>query len=198
MFHNSVQGERRVLVLISWTGSWSRAGLWARPGAGPGGGSFGRWLGASLGRWLLLRRVGARPAPGPGLRLNIPFTIFFGRARPGPGSGPRLLRLLLGSAVRAWTPVRLGFGFALWSGLPAFGPGTGAVFASWPGFRSFKERERESLFCIACSAIAAAVNICQRGSSCTGWINSGALTGNGFWRHYGICCGCSDFSDFCF
>lgn len=142
MFHNSVQGERGVVVLISWTGSWSWAGLWARPGAGPGG-SFGRRLGASLGRRLLLRRVGARPAPGPGLRLSIPFTIFFGRSRPGPGSGPGLLRLLLGSAVRAWPPVRLGFGFALWSGLPAFGSGTGAVFASWPGFRSFKEREKE-------------------------------------------------------
>lgn len=160
MFRNSVQGERRVLVLISWTGSWSRAGLWARPGAGPGRSSFGWRLGASLGRWLLLRRVGARPAPGPGLRLSIPFTIFFGRSRPGPGSGPGLLRLLLGSAVRAWTPVRLGFRFALWSGLPAFGSGTGAVFASWPGFRSCKERD--SLFCMACSTLPAAVNTSVR------------------------------------
>lgn len=186
----------RVPVLISWTGSWSWAGLWARPGAGPGGGSFGRWLRASLGRWLLLWRVGTRSAPGPGLRLSIPFTIFFWRSRPGPGSGPGLLRLLLGSAVRAWTPVRLGFGFALWPGLPAFGSGTGAVFASWPGFRSFKERD--SLFSMACSVLPEAVNICQVGSSCTGSVNSGALTGNGFWRHSGICCGCSDFSDFCF
>lgn len=58
--------------------------------------------------------------------------------------------------------------------------------------------ERKSLFCMACSALPAAVTICQQGSPCTGSVDSEALTGNGFWRHYGICCGCSDSSDFCF
>lgn len=136
MFHNSVQGKRRVLVLISWTRSWSRTRLWTRSGTGPRCSSFGWWLWTSLGRWLLLWRIGTRPTPWPGLRLSISFTIFFGRSRSGPGPGPRLLRLLLRSAVRARTPVRLGFRFALWSRFPAFRSGTWAVFASWPGFRS--------------------------------------------------------------
>lgn len=144
MFHNSVQFKRRVLVLISWTRSWSWARLWTRSGTGPRCSSFGWWLWTSLGRWLLLWRIGTRPTPWPGFRLSISFTIFFGRSRPGPGPGPRLLRLLLGSAVRARTPVRLGFRFALWSRLPAFRSGTWAVFASWPGFRSFEKKDSYS------------------------------------------------------
>ena len=159
MFRNSVQCERRVLVLISWTRSWSWARFWTRSGAGPRGSSFGWWLWTSLGRLLLLRRIGTGPTPWPGLRLSISFTIFFGRSRPGPGSGPRLLRLLLGSAVRAWTPVRLGFRFALWSRLPAFRSGTWAVFASRPGFGSFKKRE--SLFSMNTGVGTAVVKISQ-------------------------------------
>lgn len=144
MFRNSVQYKRRVLVLISWTRSWSWARLWTRSGTGPRCSSFGWWLWTSLGRWLLLWRIGTRPTPWPGFRLSISFTIFFGRSRPGPGPGSRLLRLLLGSAVRARTPVRLGFWFALWSRLPAFRSGTWAVFASWPGFRSFEKKDSYS------------------------------------------------------